>query len=80
MKALREERNEALAKSGTGTALVVVTDKLALRDQEFGAPKYGKPKQVNITSREGAMRGRAAADRVGFNKVIDGNNKTMVTA
>lgn len=69
MRELRAERDVAMKSAGTGTALVVVSDKLAKRDAEFGAPSYQKSR-ARITDRNAAEAGRAAADKVGFNKPL----------
>jgi len=79
MRQLRLERDVELSKPSSGTALIVVSDKLALRDQEFGAPKYSK-KKVNLTNAEAAARGRASAENVGFSRVISSNNNGRIAA
>lgn len=78
MKQLRSEREEAF-KQGTGTALVVVNTKISERDAEFGAPQY-KRTSVVVRSQEAAHRGRGEADKVGFNKVIGGEERKRVAA
>lgn len=72
MRDLRAEREEVFKTSGTGRALVIVNDKLAKRDAEFGAQTYGKAKRVELRSGAAAARGREAGDRVGFNRPISG--------
>jgi hypothetical protein len=71
---LRIARNEAMAtevyKSG-GTALALVNTKLAQRDVEFGRQGTGRTARVNFAS-NGYMQGRAAADKVQFNKPLAG--------
>ena len=79
MKELRAERNDAF-KASSGTALVVVSDKLAQRDAEFGAPNYQKYK-ARITDRNAAEAGRAAADKVGFSRPLaSGVTQGRITA
>lgn len=79
MRDLRRERDTEFAAApsvqGVGTAMVLVTDKLARRDAEFGAPKY---KNTRIVVRDGnaAERGSAAGDQVGFSKPIRSDGKT----
>jgi len=68
MRELRAERDQAFQAS-TGTALVVVSDKLAKRDEEFGAAEYQKSR-VRYNDRDAAMAGQSAADRVGFNRPL----------
>lgn len=74
MKDLRRSRDVEFAaapnRSGTGTALMLVTDKLARRDAEFGAPKY-KTSQVQVRDRTAAQKGSLAGDKVGFAKPIE---------
>lgn len=79
MKELRTERDKELGSAGTGTALVIVTDKLTLRDQEFGAPQYHKSK-ANIRDHGAASRGREVADKVGLSRVIQQPNNTRIQA
>ena len=50
-------------------ALVLVTDKLAKRDAEFGSPKY-KHSRVTVRDQMAAHKGSLAGDRVGFAKPI----------
>lgn len=79
MRVLRKERDEVFATSGTGTALVVVSDKLARRDAEFGGQQYDKSK-VEARNHEAANAGRAAGDRVGFNRPVAGNQQYVAIA
>lgn len=79
MKELRAERDVAF-KASSGTALVVISDKLAQRDAEFGAPSYQKSK-TRITDRNAAEAGRAAADKVGFSRPLAGGQaQTRIAA
>ena len=73
MRDLRKER-DVVFKAGTGTALVVVSDKLAKRDAEFGAAKY-KSSKVSLTNAAAAAMGREAANKVGLNKVVTGASR-----
>ncbi len=70
MTTLRAERDVAMkaAVTKTGTALMVVQTKLALRDAEFGKQKV-RHSQTKFAS-DGFKQGRAAADRVNFNRPI----------
>lgn len=76
MKQLRKERDAefAAAKNSagqTGTALVIVSDKLVKRDAEFGEQKFGKAQPHQARSYDASRAGREAGDRVGFNRVIN---------
>ena len=75
MLALRRERDVEFAaapnRQGTGTALVIVTDKLARRDAEFGAPKY-RNTRIGVRDRTAAHKGSLAGDKVGFAKPLHG--------
>lgn len=79
MRALLKERKAALeaAKTSTGTALVVVTEKLALRDAEFGVQTYAKPRRFGLRS-DGAAAGRSAADRANFNRPLSGQQQARL--
>ena len=72
METLRKERNTAMqaAKTSTGTALMVVNRKLALRDEQFGSQKVrtANPKLGS----DGFRQGAAAADRVQINRPLGG--------
>lgn len=68
MRDLRKERDAAYQAS-TGTALVVISDKLAKRDAEFGAASY-KSSKVSVTNAVAAAMGREAANKVGFNRPV----------
>jgi hypothetical protein len=73
MRDLRRERDAEFAAAatsqGTGTALVLVTDKLAKRDAEFGSPKY-KHSRITVRDQMAAQKGSLAGDQVGFAKPI----------
>jgi len=71
MKALRKERNAAMeaVKTATGTALMVIDQKIALRDAEFGKPKYTTVHSSMWDRRAGAA-GREAGDKVGFSRPV----------
>jgi hypothetical protein len=70
MRTLRMERDEALrqAVTKTGTALMAVENKIALRDAEFG--KQQVRKQRTTFASEGFREGSSAADRVKLNRPI----------
>ena len=70
MTQLRKERDVAMkeAVTKTGTALMVVQNKLALRDAEFGKQKI-RNQRTKFAS-QGFNQGRAAAERVNFNRPI----------
>lgn len=78
MRDLRQERDAefgaAPSVQGSGTALVLVADKLAKRDEQFGSPKY-KNTSVTVRDRTAAHKGSLAGDRIGFGKPIQGNYK-----
>jgi hypothetical protein len=78
MRDLRAERDVAF-KAGTGTALVVVSDKLAKRDQEFGVAKY-KTSKVVATNAAAAAMGRAAADKVGLGRPVGAQQQRAMLA
>ena len=75
MRDLRRERDTEFAAAansqGTGTALVLVTDKLARRDAEFGSPKY-KHSRIVLRDQIAAHKGSLAGEQVGFAKPIQG--------
>ena len=72
MRALRAERDIAMkqAVTKTGNALVVVNNKLALRDAEFGR-QHTRTTRVRFAS-QGFHEGRQAAERANFNRPIGG--------
>lgn len=72
MRDLIKERHAAFqaATTSTSNALVVVTDKLAKRDEFFGGPRYKKGKGVKMNDRETAGKGFEAAQKVQFNRPI----------
>ncbi len=73
MTVLRRERDvamrEAVTKSGS-TALVVVQNKLALRDKEFGKQRTRTQSNGVRYGSEGFSAGRSAAEKVNFNRPI----------
>jgi hypothetical protein len=73
MADLRRERDVEFAAAptaqGTGTALVLVTEKLARRNEKFGTPKY-KTARVTVRDAMAAHKGSLAGDKVGFAKPI----------
>lgn len=73
MNVLRAERDASMKAAVTtaGTALMVVETKLALRDAEFGKQGHGRTSRVKFAS-DGFTQGRAAAERVNFNRPIGG--------
>jgi len=72
MMTLKSERDTALrqAVTKTGTALMVVQNKIALRDAEFGKQRVAH-RRAKLGSK-GFVEGRAAADRATFNRPIGG--------
>lgn len=74
MTNMRRERDAALreAVTSTGTALVVVEDKLALRDEQFGKQEYGRGGRAGIGggSSNAFAAGRAAGDRASFARPV----------
>ena len=81
MRDLRRERDAEFAAAansqGAGTALVLVTDKLAKRDAEYGSPKY-RNSRIIVRDQMAAYKGSLAGDRVGFAKPIQGAKKHSV--
>ena len=70
LRRVRDAEFAAAATSqGTGMALVLVTDKLAKRDAEFGSPKY-KQSRITVRDQMAAHKGSLAGDQVGFAKPI----------
>lgn len=73
MRDLRGERDAEFAaaanRQGTGTALVLVTDKLTRRDAEFGTPKY-KTSRIQMRDHLAAQKGTLAGDHIGFAKPL----------
>ena len=72
MKTLRAERDVAMkaAVTTTGTALMVVQNKIAQRDAQFGAQRV-RHRSTKFSS-QGFREGSSAADRVSFNRPIGG--------
>ena len=73
MRALLIERQAELKKAitSTGNALIVVNQKIALRDAEYGEQRYGRARSVRLAP-GGAEAGRAAADRASLNRPLSG--------
>jgi hypothetical protein len=73
MKKLRAERDAAMkaAVTKSGTALIVVQNKLMLRDAEFGRQRV-RTTRVKFAS-DGYVQGRAAGNRANFNRPIGGS-------
>ena len=82
MRALRQERDIAFAAApnsqGTGTALVIVNDKLAKRNVEFGAPQY-RNSRFGIRDQLAAHEGARAGDQVGFAKPLPSATASCLT-
>lgn len=81
MNVLRKERDTAMreATTITGNALVVVQNKLALRDAEFGRARAGKAKRVQFAS-DVFHQGRAAADKAIFSRPIGQSSQRAICA
>lgn len=75
MAALLEERKAALeaVKTSAGTALMIVDQKLTLRDEEFGRQTYGRATSVRLRA-TGATAGRAAGDCASINRPLSGQS------
>lgn len=71
LKSLREERTTVTS----GTALVVVNEKLTQRDAVFGQPNYGKSKNVTISDSRALVEGVKAADKVNLNRPLGSNEE-----
>jgi hypothetical protein len=80
MKKLRVERDVAMkaAVTKTGTALMVVQNKLVLRDAEFGKQGHGRTSRVKFAS-DGFRQGRAAADNVNFNRPLGSSGQRQIS-
>lgn len=85
MYALRAERDvayrDATNSAGqTGTALVIVSDKLAKRDAQFGEQKTKSAKR-EYRDLSATFAGRSAGDKVGFNRPVgSSSNDRRITA
>lgn len=80
MEMLKQEQRADLNKAACGNALVVVDNKIALRDEAFGQkPKYGSSGRRSSDSfaREA---GRAAGDKVGFGRPFGGDSQRRIGA
>ena len=75
MRVMRAERDQAMkaavTKSGS-TALMVVNNKIALRNEQFGKMRT-RSTSVNTPSSNGFHLGTRAGDRVQFNRPIGGS-------
>lgn len=71
MRGMKAQRDQVFSSS---TALVVVDDKLAQRNEHFGAPQYKTNNRSIRISGEAANKSREAADKVQFNKVVSHND------
>ena len=73
MRELRRERDVEFATAtslqGVGTALILVTDKLAQRNVEFGTPKY-RSSRIEVRDQVAAQKGSLAGDQIGFSKPL----------
>jgi hypothetical protein len=80
MAELAIERKEALRAhaTSTGTALMVVENKVALRDAKFGEQRYARARSVSLHA-AGAQAGRAAGDRASFNRSVGGASHFALT-
>lgn len=78
--ALRRERDDAMRQAVTsaGTALVVVQNKIALRDAEFGRQKIRTSRTSSVAG-DGYRAGRAAGDRVNFSKPIGSSSQKALS-
>lgn len=76
MAAMMQERRAALeaVQTSAGTALVVVNQKLALRDAEFGAQTWGKARSYSYRS-SGYSSGREAGNRAGLGRPVAGTSQ-----
>lgn len=72
MRDLKAEQEAALREAVSGTALVVVDSKIALRDEAMGKPKYGhSTRRAAGADLYARAAGRAAGEAVGFGRPID---------
>lgn len=82
MAALKREQREALREAeqhSTGSALVVVDNKIALRDAALGAPKYGTSIRRG-SDHFAANAGAAAGNRVGFGRPVGRDSYAAIGA
>lgn len=72
VRELKRQQRDALRETATncGSALVVVNNKIAERNAEFGAPSYGATRRRH-GSAYAYGAGRAAGDRVGFGRPVE---------
>lgn len=79
LDAMRKERDATLqqATTATGTALMVVNQKIAERDERFGAQQYGKARPVRWNT--GAhMAGQEAGSRANLNRPVGSQPKAKI--
>jgi hypothetical protein len=74
LRILSAERETELRAAPTGSAMVLVTNKIALRNQHFGgAARYGTTRR-GCDNQHAHASGRAAGDRVGIGRPMQGSN------
>ena len=79
MQAMRAESDAELRRTeltSGGTALVLVSQKIALRDAQFGKARYGHKGSSRYASHSAASAGRSAGDRVGFGRPVGSSGIT----
>lgn len=74
MTKLRADRQQTFA--ATGTALIVVNDKIEKRNEFFGGPQYKEGRGVKLSDQGAAGKGYAAAQKVQFNRPLAGTSNT----
>lgn len=79
MRVLRAERDEALREvvTSTGTALVVVQNKIALRNAKFGKQRTASA-APKVRSSNGYANGRNAANKVNLHRPIGGGSQKVL--
>lgn len=76
LRELREQRQQTFS---TGTSLIVISDKLAKRNEHFGGEKYKAGKQVKISHQDAVNKGYHAANKVQLNKPLKGATVDQLT-
>lgn len=76
---LRELRELRQRDFSTGTALVVVSDKLAKRNEYFGGESYKVGRAVKISHNGAILKGYEAANKVPLNKPLSGTVKKQIS-
>lgn len=79
MQAMRAESDAELRRTeltSGGTALVLVSQKIALRDAQFGKARYSHKGSSRYASHSTASAGRSAADKVGFGRPVGSSGIT----